>query len=110
MDDSFAFVETLNGVAAARAAQCARIATDNPLLANDPKAGRSVSDISLYLLQDEATELGRGGIDILLALDTLLEQKEAAERYGGRPGPLNVTMAMRALTTTLLQRGVMLQR
>jgi hypothetical protein len=110
MNGSFAFVETLSGVAAARAAQCTHIASDNPLLANDPKAGRSVSDISLYLHQNEATELGRGAINILLALDALLTQKEAAQRYGGRPGPLNLTMAMRALTTTLLQRGVMLQR
>jgi hypothetical protein len=110
MDSSFAFVETLGGVATARTAHCARIATDNPLLAHDPKAAGAVADISPYLPQNEATVFGRGAIDILLALDALLTHKEAAQRYGGRPGPLNLTTTLRALMMTLLQRGVMLQR
>src|SRR6187399_2097268 len=110
MHSSVAFVETLSGVAAARAARCAPIATDNPLLAHDPRVGERLVDASVFLEQDEATRLGRGGIDILLALDALLERKGAAARYGGRAGPLNVTMSLRALMTTLLHRGVMLQR
>jgi hypothetical protein len=110
MSRSFAFVETLDGVAAARVRLSARIGTDNPLLAHDPRAGGDVSDMSAYLKQDEATRLGRGGIDILLGLDALLERKEAAARYGGRPGSLHVTMALRALMTTLIQRGIMAQR
>jgi hypothetical protein len=110
MQQAFAFVETLNGVAAARAARSARVGTDNPLLAYDPRTKGGMSDMSVHLMQDEATRLGRGGIDILLGLDTLLERKEAAARYGARPGPLNVTMPLRALMTTLIQRGVMAQR
>ena len=111
MNGSFAFVETLNGaLRCARASQCARIATDNPLLAYDPRAGEAVLDASAFLAQDEATQLGRGGVDILLALDLLLDRHDAAARYGGRPGPLHVTMTLRAVLTTLLHRGVMLQR
>jgi hypothetical protein len=110
MPAAFAFVETLTGVAAARSRPDTRLATDNPLLAHDPRVGGDVLDISAHLKQDEATRLGRGAIDILLELDRLLDRHGAAERFGGRPGPLNVTMSLRALLTTLVQRGVMAQR
>lgn len=110
MSRSFAFVETLNGIEAARANSSAAIGTDNPLLAHDPKAGGGVQDISALLDQEEATRLGRGVIDMLLALDAMLERAGAAAHYGGRPGPLNITMALRALTATLVLRGVMAQR
>lgn len=107
---AFAFVETLTGIESARGRGNIRLATDNPLLAHDPRAGAEVADISAYLKQEEATKLGRGAIDILLALDRHLESNDAAARFGGRPAPLNVTMSLRALLTTLIQRGVMAQR
>ena len=57
MPAAFAFVETLTGVEAARSRPDMRLATDNPLLAHDPRAGGDVLDISVHLKQDEATGL-----------------------------------------------------
>ncbi|MGH7004726.1 MAG: hypothetical protein ACREIP_12325, partial [Alphaproteobacteria bacterium] len=106
----FVFVETLDGAIGVARRNGACIATDNPLLAHDPRAGRGILDMSRYLAQPEATRLGHATIDTLLALDSALERAEAASRYGGLPGPLNVTLAMRGLLTTLVQRGLMAQR
>jgi hypothetical protein len=110
MSSSFAFVDTLAGVAAARQLAPACVATDNPLLANDPRAGGNIQDISSHLQQAEATRLGRQAIEMLLVLDTSLERGEASVRYGGRPGPLHLTMVLRALLSTLIQRGLMAHR
>ncbi len=84
-----------------------------PTIHCSPTIREPGSDISGYQRLFEprgSNQLGRGAIDILLALDTLLERHEAAAHYGGRPGPLNITMPMRALLTTLVQRGLMAQR
>ncbi len=86
------------------------VCTDNPLLAHDPRAGAELNDLSVYLGQAEAARLGHAAIDILLALDDLIDREGVAARYGGRPGRLNVTMSLRALFSTLVHRGLMLQR
>ena len=110
MSGNFAFVETLRGIAQARACRAPFIGTDNPLLAHDPRAGGDVSDLSRHLPQAESTRLGRAATDILLALDLVLEKHDVPGRYGGLRAPLLLTVPMRALLNTLIQRGLIMQR
>ena len=86
------------------------IVSDNPLLAHDARVGVAIEDIAGHVRQDVATRLGRIGVDILLALDRRLEQIGAGLRFGGPAGRLNVTMPLRPLLGTLMQRGLMLAR
>jgi hypothetical protein len=110
MSSEFVFVDTLDGLARARERRLAFIGTDNPLFAHDPRAGAGLNDLSLHLEQAEAARLGRAANDILLALDDLIGREGIGARYGGQPGRLNVTMSLRALFSTLIHRGLMLQR
>jgi hypothetical protein len=110
MNPEFVFADTLAGVTKGVEREPAVIASDNPLLAHDPRAGAKVKDVSVYLGQSEASRLGKAAIDMLLALDRALDRQEAAVRFGGLPGPLNVTLPLRALAATLVHRGLMLQR
>ena len=80
------------------------------MLAHDLRAGKNIQDMSIHLQQAEATQIGRRATDILLALDSKLEHGEASIRYGGRAGPLNVAIVLRALLNGLIQRGLMAQR
>ena len=88
----------------------ARIVSDNPLLANAPDCRGKVADISLLLDQQEATRLGKAGIDLLLDLDRYLVKCGATERYAGVSGPINVTLTLRATLCSLLHRGLVAAR
>ena len=110
-DAPIVFVDTLDALEHARTSfPGARVLVDNPLLAHDPGAEGSVEDISRHLGSDEGSELGHRAIDMLMALDDRLTAIDVAERFGGRPGALNLTLAMRSLLATLMQRGVMMAR
>lgn len=111
MTRSIAYVDSLQALARALARMPdAAIVTDNPLLANDRRAGGDVIDISTRLGQPEATALGNAAIDHLLFLDRVFAEEGAAARYGGRPAALNITLAMRALWSSLIHRGSMMAR
>jgi hypothetical protein len=104
----------VDSAAAARKAAAERpgatIVSDNPLLAHDGRVGVAIEDATRHLGQAEATRLGRAAIDALLQLDRHLAARGAAERYGGLPARLNVTMSLRALLSSIMHRGVMLSR
>lgn len=105
------FVDTLPATEEAkRRYPRARLVSDNPLLVHDPRSAGAIEDISPLLPQKDATELGHAAIDMLKKLDQSLEDSGAAERFGGRPAPLNLTVAMRSLLVTLMQRGAVLAR
>jgi hypothetical protein len=111
IDHALIFVDSADAAHRASAAYAgARIVSDNPLLAQDARVGVPIEDIARHLDQVEATHLGHAAIDALLALDKRLAETGAAERFGGAGARLNVTMPLRALLASLMQRGAMLAR
>ena len=88
----------------------ARVLTDNPLVAYDPKCGGGIEDITLLLSQPEGKALGEAAVDMLMELDDLLFEHHCAEKFGGRPALLNITNSMRGLLVGLLHRATMMAR
>jgi hypothetical protein len=110
-EDFSVYVDSLGAVEAARLRYPgARILTDNPFVAHDPECGGGVEDITSLLSQSEGKALGEAAVDMLMELDDLLFAQGAAERFGGRSSPLNITNSMRGLLAGLLHRGTMMAR
>jgi hypothetical protein len=105
-------VDSPDGLARAATDEHAIAITDNPILARATRhpAGLRVVDASALLEQPEATRMGHAVTDALLALDAVFAKSGYALSVGLPAARLNLTMALRATATALLQRGVMLDR
>jgi hypothetical protein len=80
-----AIVDSLPSATAVHAADpAARLATDNPLLAADPRRPAPIENLDALISPQEAFEIGRGAVRLAIDADArLAADKSLSERAGG---------------------------
>ena len=99
-----AFVDTPAAVLAARAAGDARLVTDNPMLAADPRCA-DVVNIERRVTQDLANRLGKSAIEMSETIDQMLRCTDAPAAIGIPAEHLQLSGTLCRLISTLLHRA-----
>ncbi len=107
-----AYIDCLEALDRARAiAPDAKLITDNPLLAADPRIPAEIENIDRLMPQTDAAALGKHALDIAEEIDRHLaagyESRPDARRW---PGPPLLAGTTSRLVASLLYRGAVLSR
>lgn len=87
-----------------------RIATDNPLLAFDPRVGNPLWNIDGLIVQAEAAQLGSLALELTDRIERSLAQPAVTAAFGLPAGPVGVTGVVSRLVASLVHRSAALAR
>jgi hypothetical protein len=107
---TLAIVDSLPAATIAASAPNMVLASDNPLLAHDRRAGAAIENMDALIPQREAARLGALALDLTAAVERRLAAADAAAEYGLEPGYVSVMGVVSRLVAGTLHRGAAMAR